>query len=147
MEQHRKQFLMQILVPVLAASAGVLVVAVLAVTSVQSTPSINEKWAHISTILLILPGILVGLFVLSLILLFSWLMVKLSRQVSSIGAILQVYFDQIKRIVEKGSTYIVQPIFWINSAVAGFQFLKRLIQMKINPPKELKWNKKQIGKL
>ncbi|HOV07098.1 MAG TPA: hypothetical protein PLV27_07555 [Anaerolineaceae bacterium] len=147
MEQHRKQFLMQILVPVLAASAGVLVVAVLAVLSVQSTPSINEKWAHISTILLILPGILVGLFVLSLILLFSWLMVKLSRQVSSIGAILQVYFDQTKRLVEKGSTYIVQPIFWINSSVAGFQHLKHLIQMKINPPKELKWNKKQIGKL
>ena len=136
MPQHRKQFLLQILLPVLAASAGILLVVVLAVLSVQSTPTLNEKWAHISTILLILPGILVGLFVLGVILLFSWLVIKLSRQISSIGAVIQVYFDRTKTMVEKGSSAIVQPIFWINSSLAGLQHIKQLLQNKLKTRKE-----------
>jgi len=146
MPQHRKQFLLQILLPVLAASAGILLVVVLAVLSVQSTPTLNEKWAHISTILLILPGILVGLFVLGVILLFSWLVIKLSRQISSIGAVIQVYFDRTKTMVEKGSSAIVQPILWIHSSLAGLQHLKQLLQNKLKTRKELKWKKNQTGK-
>ena len=135
-QQHRKQFLLQILLPVLAASAGMFLVVVLAVLSAQSTPTLNEKWAHISTILLILPGILVGLFVLGVILLFSWLVIKLSRKISSIGAVIQVYFDRTKTMVEKGSSAIVQPIFWINSSLAGLQHIKQLLQNKLKTRKE-----------
>lgn len=73
---HKKQSLLQVLLPVLLAGAICLGVCLFLVISVASEPQSTEQWAQISTIFLIFPAFFLGLSGLAILV----FLVKFTRQ-------------------------------------------------------------------
>ena len=121
-KKHRKQVASQILLPFAAA---VLVIAFFAYVIINLTIT-NEaadlpRWAAISTIWLILPTLMIGIFLLILLAGMIYLLFLLLRTAP-------VYTKKVQDIVYKGRSYtirgadlVVRPVIFVEGLLAHVQ--------------------------
>ncbi len=124
--RHQRQFIWQILIPIFTAIIIVVVIVFLSVSAAGSTPELNEKWAHISAIFLLLPTFLFGLITFGLIILLIWLMRKLRRKVPTYTGYIFQLSRQTRRLTDTLSTGSTEPFIWVRSFLSG---LARLVTL------------------
>ncbi|MDO9120570.1 MAG: hypothetical protein Q7U31_02205, partial [Anaerolineaceae bacterium] len=64
---HKKQSLLQVLLPVIATSIICLAVCIILLLSTSAEPQSTEPWAQMSTLFLVIPALFLGLFCLAVL--------------------------------------------------------------------------------
>lgn len=125
---HRRQYTWQILMPILAMVTGVLVFTIFSILAIGQPSGINEKWAAIATIVLIIPAILLGLLCLAIILLLSKGVDKLIKALPSYTGYISYLFHRTSAITDRFTNESVSPIIRLKSGWAGIGRLIKLIK-------------------
>lgn len=124
--KHKEQFIWQILLPILVAVLLALAIGILSILTAGQEPEMNEKWAQIATILLIVPILLLGLILFVLIILSSQQISKFTKFLSPYLVIFSTLVDRTGGIVMDISGKTVQPLIQAKSYQAG---IKRLFDL------------------
>lgn len=124
--RHQQQFVWQILAPVLLSLIIVLCILVLLVLNAGNAPTMNEKWAHISTIFLSLPVILFGILTLAVVLLLAWLIHKLRKSIPPLTSGFFQVVHRVNEITNQVTEKSLSPLIHGKSYAAG---VKRLLSM------------------
>ncbi len=117
--RHQREFVWQILLPVIAAVLALLFIAILSITAAGETPAVNQKWAEISTIFLILPSLLFGLVTLALVVLLIWLLRKLSRNIPTYTGYIFRLTRRTTSITNNIAAHSAEPFIRVRSIFAG----------------------------
>lgn len=124
--KHNEQFIWQILLPILVAVLLALAIGILSILTAGQEPEMNEKWAQIATILLILPILLLGLILFVMIILSSQQISKFTKFLSQYLVTFSTLVDRAGGIVMNISGKTVQPLVQAKSYQAG---IKRLFDL------------------
>jgi uncharacterized membrane protein YhaH (DUF805 family) len=117
---HRRQFLTQILLPILTAFVlvGFLAYLLVDMTNVNDGGDLN-RWAAISTLWIALPAMVIGIFILLLLVGLIYLLVLLLQTAP-------VYTKKAQDIAYKGRSYtirgadlVVRPVIYIEGLIAN----------------------------
>jgi hypothetical protein len=130
-KKHNQDFILKILVPVLAAVLLVLFLIILTILTSGKDPSIRETWASISLVILILPFLVIGVILLALSIVAIWLLSKTTKPITRYSLIIGDFFDQVRNTTQKISTSTAQPMIYGKAVQAGlFKFLSMLVHGK-----------------
>ena len=124
--KHQQQFTWQILIPILVAVLLALAIGVLSILAAGQEPEMNEKWAQIATVLLILPILLLGLILFVLIILSSQQISRLSKFLSPYLVKFSALVDRTGGIAMNISGKTIKPLIQGKSYQAG---IKRLFDL------------------
>lgn len=124
--RHQKQVFWQILTPIIVAILGLLLVTILSTIGAGKTPEINEKWANISTIFLLLPTILFGLLILALVIVAFWLLRKVTKNIPPYTSYIYHLFNRTNGITKNIAIKSAEPFIQVGSLLAGFSKLLTL---------------------
>ena len=117
---HKRQSIIQVLLPVIAAAVICLVVYLLLLVSTSAEPQSSEQWAQISTMFLILPAIVLGLVCLALLVFLGIVVGKWNKSwppaLQNIRLITIHFGKSIQSLAQKPA----QPVIVLRSAWAGF---------------------------
>ena len=135
-QAHRRQFLWQILLPILGVTSAALIVTILVVLSAGSANNLNAKWAMLSTILLILPWLFLSLIPLAFVVLGIWLLKRTHRAVIPYLVAASQYSQRLKIQNANLMQLIAAPFIKVRSVYAGIAYLLRLVFHIKTSPKE-----------
>lgn len=128
-QKHQRQFLLEILLPLLLLLIAVVGLTVLAIMLTGSNGSILSQWADISLILLVLPVMLFVLIAVALVILLSYLMGKWNRSLPPLLFLARTKVDEAATKVQKIITAPVKPVVFTQSLIAGIkQFFTSLFK-------------------
>lgn len=128
-QKHQRQFLLEILLPLLLLLIVVLGLTVLAIMLTGSNGSILSQWADISLILLVLPVMLFVLIAVALVILISYLMGKWNRSLPPLLFLARTKVDEAAAKVQKVIAAPVRPVVFTQSLIAGIkQFFTSLFK-------------------
>lgn len=133
---HQQQFIWQILLPVVVASLAVLILTILSIYTAGNDSALNEKWAHISTIFMALPILLLGLIILALLILCSRLVKKITKTIPAYTGYIFHLFARTNQISDQMAQRSATPMIWSKANLAGFSRLVSIIFHIHNNPKE-----------
>ncbi len=133
---HRKQVTWQILVPILAAVAVTLGIALLDIFNASPENVKHSQWAMVSTILLVLGWIILGLIPLALVILGIWLTHKSRKSITPYLAAGNVVVDRVKTRAQGISESMTTPIIRVRSANTGLMHLFNIISHLNSSSKE-----------
>lgn len=114
-KHHRTQTTWQILVPMLLLSAGFVALMVLLVLTLEDNQYFPEV-AHLSTILLVVPIMLLGLLFLAVLIVGIILIRKATLKLPDIGLAGQVFALRFQQISQKISRALVLPVFKVRES-------------------------------
>ena len=117
--RHQREFVWQILLPFIAAVLALLFIAILSISTAGITPAVNEKWAQISTILLLLPTLLFGLVILALVIILIWLLRKLARNIPTYTGFIFQLSCRTAGITNNIAAHSAEPFIRLRSIFAG----------------------------
>jgi heme/copper-type cytochrome/quinol oxidase subunit 2 len=123
---HRRQFAWQILVPIVLSLIVALAFLVVLVFNAGQAPATNGKWAHISTMLLSMPVIIFSLLTLAIVLLLTWLIIKLRKAIPPFTGQVFKAVDKVNRITNRTTEKSLSPLIQGKAYFAG---AKRLLSM------------------
>jgi predicted membrane protein len=111
---HRKQMWTQILLPILLTV--LIFIAVIVLTSVATFRDNGDvaRWAAISTIWLILPVMIAGLILLSILLAIIYLLARFISMIPPYSYQAQRFVFQIEGYVKRGTEMIVKPVLFVD---------------------------------
>ncbi len=128
-QKHQRQFLLEILLPLLLLLIVVVGLTVLAIMLTGSNGSILSQWADISLILLVLPVMLFVLIAVALVILLSYLMGKWNRSLPPLLFLARTKVDEAATKVQKIIAAPVKPVVFTQSLIAGIkQFFTSLFK-------------------
>ena len=117
---HKKQSILQVLLPVIAAAVICLAVCLILLLSTAAQPQSTEQWAQISTMFLILPAILLGLVCLALLVFLGIYAGKWNKSwppaLQNVRLVIIHFGNSIQTLALKPA----QPVIILRSAWAGF---------------------------
>jgi membrane protein required for beta-lactamase induction len=119
---HTRQVWLQVLIPVAVCALAVIALAVS--VSLSGNTQVT-RFSDISIILLVLPGLLVGLVVIGIFGLGIFLQARFLRILPSYTALAQMYFDRLSQLVTRLSDRSASPILFFSSKAAGFKAIFR----------------------
>lgn len=135
-QSHRRQFMWQILLPILGVTTAALVVTILAILYAGSASDLTAKWGMLSTVLLILPWLFLSLIPLAIIVFGIWLLKKAHHSVIPyLGAGAQ-FSQRTKTHSAKLTRTIATPFMQVRSVKTGIAHLLRLALHLKPSPKE-----------
>ena len=135
-QEHRKQVTWQILVPILAAVAIALGIALLEIFNAGPENVKHSQWAMISTILLVLGWLILGLVPLALVILGIWLTNKSRKSITPYLAAGNVMVDRVKTRAQGIAEGMTAPMIRVRSANAGLMHLLKIISHLNSSSKE-----------
>lgn len=128
-QKHQRQFLLEILLPLLLLLIVVVGLTVLAIMLTGSNGSILSQWADISLILLVLPVMLFVLIAVALVILLSYFMGKWNRSLPPLLFLARTKVDEAATKVQKIIAAPVKPVVFTQSLIAGIkQFFTSLFK-------------------
>ena len=125
---HRKQTFWQIWVPMGLSILAILFLAVLAAISAggPAGPTVT-KWSHLSAVYMLIPALIVGFLLLTILALIIYGMAKLLNILPVYTRMVQNFFRQAEAFVRKWSDKSSEPVLAFKSWWAGFETaMKRL---------------------
>jgi hypothetical protein len=120
-EKHRKEVVWQIFLPL---AVGVLLMLILMAVSISSAVN-QSRLADISLMWIILPNLFVALFVIVLLVVMIYGIMKLTSVLPTYTYKLQVFFNQIKAQIKKMDDRLVEPVIKGKSTSASLKKLSR----------------------
>ncbi|MCE1255421.1 MAG: hypothetical protein LWX83_17970 [Anaerolineae bacterium] len=119
--QHEKQVLLQIWLPLIVGALLVLLLCTLAVLSTSNNVLDGEKFASISLILLFIPAFLAAFLFLALLLALIFGLYKLTLVTPRYSLKVQLFFEMISNYTLVWANKITQPMVNINSRLNGIK--------------------------
>jgi hypothetical protein len=114
--QHRRQMLWQGWVPLGVCTILVLALAILAILGAVQGSDQVERWGNISAVIVILPTLLMGLFLLLLVGGLAFGVTVLLKHMPGWMLSVQMFSIRIALLVRKASDAIVQPVIGVNTS-------------------------------
>lgn len=121
--QHKKDVLWQIFLPISLGAVAFLILGILAGFSLQGGTDSASRWSHIAVMWLLLPVFIVGFFAIILLLGMIFGVGKLFNIISVYSVLLLNILHRINNFVRKVSNKTIQPVLWfrtIKSAINRF---------------------------
>jgi len=117
---HKKQSILQVLLPVIAAAVICLAVCLMLLLSTAAEPQSTEQWAQISTMFLILPAVLLGLVCLALLVFLGIYAGKWNKSWPTALRNIRLIFIHFGNSIQTLAQKPAQPVIVLKSAWAGF---------------------------
>ena len=119
-QNHRRQFWLQIFLPMILAV--LLIIAVAAITGVAAfDQGDSPRWAAISTIWLVIPVMFFGLVVLALLLGLVYLLARTLNIVPPYSSQAQYYVNRASSEVKRFSDLAAKPVLFIEGITASLK--------------------------
>lgn len=118
-ENHRREVLWQIWLPVVILVLAFISLAILAAVGTARNPDNGTHWANISLILLIFPLIPAGLIVLAILSMMIYGIAKTLQILPTYSLIARTYIFQLYSFILVWADRLVQPVLWIQSTSAA----------------------------
>ena len=120
-QQHRKQRVTQVILPVIIAA--LLMVALIVLISLAAFKSGGDvgRWAAISTIWIIIPILLAGLIVLTLLVGLVYLMVRALGALPHYTGIAQDYVYKAQAYIIRAANMLVKPIIVLGGYIENIK--------------------------
>ena len=126
-DQHRRQMIWQIWVPIIASIVIVLAIAVLAIVgTVQGSSQVNH-WGNISAIYLMIPNLFLNLIGVAILAGIIYGLSKLYQKMPLWMFIVRMRAAQMVVLVRRGADAVVQPVMAVNSYEARVRALWKKI--------------------
>jgi hypothetical protein len=114
-DQHRRQMIWQVWVPLIASIVIVLAVAILAIVgTVQGSSQVNH-WGNISAIYLMIPNLFLNLVGVAILGAMIYGLSKLLQKMPLWMFIVRMRAAQMVVLVRRGADAVVQPVMAVNS--------------------------------
>jgi len=120
-EQHKRDVIWQIWLPVAFGAIAMLTLGLLAAFSLQTGTDASVRWGHVATIWLMLPVFIVGLMIFILIIGIIVAVMKLTEILPGYTSILQMYARIITAKILTLSDKSVQPVVQVRTLKAASQ--------------------------
>jgi hypothetical protein len=118
-EQHKKDVIWQIWVPVGFGAAAMLALGLMAIFSLQSGTESSARWGHVATIWLLFPVFIVGMISLSVLAVLIFGVTKLTAILPDYSAIAQMYARMMSAKVKNLADRSTSPVIKTRSINAG----------------------------
>jgi hypothetical protein len=122
-EQHKKDVIFQIWLPVGFGALAMLALGLMAIFSLQTGAESSARWGHVATIWLLLPVFIVGLISLSVLAALIFGVTKLTAILPDYSAIVQMYARmmaaRVKNLADRSTSPIIQTRS-VNAGIARF---------------------------
>ena len=118
--RHRRQFWLQIFLPIILAVLAIIVVSVLAGVAAFGQGD-APRWAAISTIWLVIPVMFFGLIFLAILLGFVYMMVRALQGLPPYTSKAQYYVNRGSSEVKRFSDMAARPVLFIEGIIASFK--------------------------
>ena len=135
-QKHHQQLIWQILVPLSVAVIIALGIAVLDILKASTEIDIHSRWAMISTILLVLIWVILGLVPLALVVLGIWLLTKSRKSIPPYLVAFSVIIDRVRMRAQGITDGMASPVIKIRSINAGLRQLLLTVLHLNSSPKE-----------
>jgi len=134
MRAHRRQFRLQILLPIILITLAVVAVIVLLIilSHQPGGAQTHTLWADISLIWILIPIIFIYLLTLVLIGGLVYGMSRLNKRIPHYGALGQYYAYRMTKIAYNVADKASAPVIKVRSWQAGWQTLRRRVGKKIS---------------
>ncbi len=133
-KNHKKELLWQILIPVFLCILVAIGIGVLTIFTSLNDPALNQKWAQISLIFLILPLLVLGLILLIVIIFTNRIITKTHRALPPQFIKLDHLVNSIKGFTGTSIDKITTPLITYQSTKAGIVRLVELaFHLRSNP--------------
>jgi hypothetical protein len=119
-EQHKKDMIWQIWLPIGFGAAAMLALGLMAIFSLQSGTESSARWGQVATIWLLLPVFIVGIGFLVVLAALIFGVTKLTAILPNYSAIAQMYAMIISAKIKNLSDRSVSPVIQIRSLNAAF---------------------------
>jgi len=119
-EQHKKDVIWQIWLPVVFGAAAMLALGLMAIFSLQSGTDSSARWGHVATIWLLLPVFIVGIGFLFVLAALIFGVTKLTAILPNYSAIAQMYARIMSAKIKNLGDRSVKPIIQVRSLNAAF---------------------------
>lgn len=116
---HSSEYLWQILVPILATVLITLAVGIAVIFVSANGQGLDEKWAHIALIFLILPFLVIGLVLLAVLFFTTRLVSRFHNFLPPQFARLNQIFSSVEGFARVTTDKITHPLIDLNSLITG----------------------------
>lgn len=120
---HRRDLVRQILLPILLATAVIIVVAVMTGIATFREGGDAARWAAISTIWIVLPVMTAGLILLVVFIGLIYLMARLLQLIPPYTDKAQKFAWRVEGYVRQGADMAAKPILAVEELIAMFKKL------------------------
>lgn len=120
-EQHKREVIWQIWLPVGLGSIAMLALGLLAALSLQTGADASMRWGHVATIWLILPIFVIGIIFFGFLAGLIFAVVKLTNILPGYAAIVQMYTRIVSQKISTLADKSVQPVIKANSIQAAIR--------------------------
>jgi len=120
-EVHRRQFWLQIFLPVILAILVIIVVAVLLSISALTGTGDSTRWAAISTIWLLIPTMIFAFFLLAILAGLVFLLSRALDVLPSYAFQAQYYVNRAATAIKGFSDKATKPFIFLDSVGAGLK--------------------------
>jgi hypothetical protein len=118
---HRRQFWLQIFLPVVLAVLLIIAMAVLISISALSGNGDSTRWAAISTIWLVIPTMVFGLLFLATLAGLIYLLARALEVLPTYSLNAQYYFNRVTSAIKRFSDTATKPVIFLNSLGASLK--------------------------
>ncbi|HEX7555201.1 MAG TPA: hypothetical protein VF338_01155, partial [Leptolinea sp.] len=120
-EQHKRDVIWQIWLPVAFGAIAIFTLGILAAFSLQSGTDASVRWGQVATIWLMLPVFIVGLLIFILIIGVIVAVMKVTEILPRYTSILQMYARNITTKILSVADKSVQPLVQVSTIKAASQ--------------------------
>jgi uncharacterized membrane protein len=118
---HRRQFWLQIFLPIILMILIIIAVAVLTSISALGGNGDPSRWAAISTIWLVIPAMMFGLLLLALLAGLVYLLARSLDILPSYASLAQYHVNRVASSVKRFSDAATKPVIFLNSLGASMK--------------------------
>jgi hypothetical protein len=118
---HKKQSLLQVLLPVIAASVICLAVCIFLLLSTSAETQSAEQWAQISTMFLVIPALFLGLICLALLVFLAVFAGKWNKSWPPALRNVRLVIIHFEKSIEGLAQKPAQPVIKMKSFFAGIK--------------------------
>ena len=122
-KNHRRQFWIQIFLPMLLAVLLIVAVAVLTGTTAFGEGGDSPRWAAISTIWLVIPVMIFGLIFLALLAGFIYLLARALKVMPPYSSEAQYYVNRAASEIKRFSDMAAKPVLFLEGLTASLKAL------------------------
>jgi hypothetical protein len=120
-EQHKRDVIWQIWLPVGFGAIAMLTLGMLSIFSLQTGADASARWGHVATIWLILPFFIYGLIVFGFLAGGIFMVVKATSVLPGFTAIVQMYARLMAQKIQSLANKSVQPVLTTKSTQAAWR--------------------------
>lgn len=120
-QNHRRQFWLQIFLPMILTVLLIFAVATLTTLAAFGGSGDAPRWAAISTIWLVIPIMLFGLLVLTILVGLVYVMARGLKEIPTYTSQAQQQVNRAKRAIKHYSDTAAKPVFFIEGITASLK--------------------------